>query len=150
MQSSKNENARRNHYVRSVIRTVWNDMPVHNVWERYQFSLKKLEADCVRDVRSRDGGGSSISWCTDDAEDLEQFLSPSVSRIYAYIVQGRSRGIVWEPLIPVSDICNDGEESNSEINTRFRRDSRGLLEEELHLVQNLGHMQTRLMLKKED
>jgi len=131
MQSSKNENARRNHYVRSVIRTVWNDMPVHNVWERYQFSLKKLEADCVREVRSGDGGGSSISWCDDD-EDLEQFLSPSVSRIYAYIVQGRSRGIVWEPLIPVSDICNDGEESNSEINTRFRRDSRRLLEEELH------------------
>ena len=101
-------------------------MPAHNVWERYQFSLKQLEADCVREVRGNEDGSSSISRCADD--DLEQLLTPSVSQIYAWIVQGRSRGTLWEPLIPVSDIC-DGE--SSEINTRFRRDSRGLLEEEL-------------------
>ena len=121
---SSTENAKRNHYLRTLIRAVWNDMPAHNIWERYQFSLKGLEADCVREMQRSIG---RPPWCT-SALNVEQLLDPSVRQIYAWIVHGRSQGIVWEPLIPVADIC-DGE---SDINQRYKRSAKELLEKEIH------------------
>lgn len=122
LQSSA-ENAKRNHYLRTVIRAVWNDMPAHNIWERYQFSLKALEADCVREMQ---GSIGRPPWCMEPV-DVVQLLDPSVQQIYAWIVHGRSQGILWEPLIPVADIC----EGECDINQRYKRNSKELLEKEV-------------------
>jgi hypothetical protein len=121
---SSSDTAKRNHYHRAVIATVWKDMPAHNVWERFQFCLKNLEADCVREMQSGVANGTPPPWKN---VDLEQLLNPSVRQIYAWVLYGRSRGIVWEPLIPVSTICED----ECQVNQRYVRSSKELLEKEI-------------------
>lgn len=120
---SSSANAKRNHYYRSVIATVWNDMPAHNIWERFQFSLKALEADCVREIQSSSG---LLPWMQQKM-NVEHFLNPSTLQICSWLMQSKSHGTAWEPLIPVSSIC-DGE---SFINQKYIRASKDLLEKEL-------------------
>ncbi|KAL3804594.1 hypothetical protein ACHAWO_012269 [Cyclotella atomus] len=126
LQSCSSITAKKNHYHRSVIATIWKDMPAHNVWERFQFSFKGLEADCVRDMQMQ---GSSCSPPWKDV-NLDQLLNPSVHQIYAWTSYGRSRGIVWEPLIPVSNICEDEDEC-CQVNQRYVRTAKELLEKEI-------------------
>lgn len=134
-------NAQKNQFFRSVISQIWTAMPPHSIWERFQFSLKQLEAECVRDMQKsmRDTSGHLPPWCKvsqrnnyGHSHDLfvDQLLSPSIHQIYAWIINGRSDGVVWEPLIPVSSIC-DGPTNTQLINQKYRRTSLELLEKEL-------------------
>ena len=51
----------RNAIIKSTIQSVWKGMPPHGVWERFQFSLKTLEARCVQHVHQGSSSGGSGS-----------------------------------------------------------------------------------------
>ena len=123
--TAQTSNAKRNQFLRSVISPIWGDMPPHNIWERFQFSLKQLETHCVREMQK--SHQEEPPWCKVTAE---QMFNPSVQHIYAWIVCGRSAGILWEPLIPVSSVC-DGPDDSQQINQKYSRASLGLLEKEV-------------------
>ena len=134
-------NARRNQYIRSTLLfPIWNDMPPHSIWERYQFSLKTLEAECVREIQGATASGEGRldpPWCqvTSQQQLLHQLLCPTVHQIYDWILHGKSNGIVWEPLLPVPSICSESvaEESSTmqHINQKYRKGSSELLQEEI-------------------
>ncbi|KAL3777651.1 hypothetical protein HJC23_005517 [Cyclotella cryptica] len=135
------KNAENNQFLRSIVSQIWSAMPPHNIWERFQFSLKQLEAECVREMQKslRDSSGELLPWCKVSQRNnyghsqnqlVDQLLSPSVQQIYAWIMYGRSNGVVWEPLIPVSSIC-DGPTKSQVVNHKYKRTSLGLLEKEL-------------------
>ncbi|KAL9184932.1 hypothetical protein ACHAXT_002709 [Thalassiosira profunda] len=131
----------RNKRIKSIIRSVWKGMPPHSVWERYQFSLKTLEAECVREMQAEasGSGGSYIPpWCqhaTDAERVLQQLVCPTVHQIHAWIVAGRSSGTVWEPLLPVQSISSSAYEARSagmqRIELKYRNGSMELLREEV-------------------
>jgi hypothetical protein len=129
--SSKLEtpNAQRNQCIRSLIHPIWRQMPAHSVWERFQFSVKTLEADCVRDNQRK--MGQPTPWCAVDNEEqmINHLLSPSAHQIYDWIQYGKQRGILWEPLLPVPSISS--QDVNGENNQRYRRKTFSLLEEEV-------------------
>lgn len=122
-------NAKRNQCIRSVLQPVWRQMPAHSVWERLQFSLKTLEAGCVRD--NQQTMGQKPPWCCIENEEqlINQLLSPSVQQIHSWILHGKQRGIVWEPLLPVPAISS--QDMNDQTNQGYRRSTFSLLEEEV-------------------
>ena len=128
--SSKHQdspNAQRNQCIRSVLQPVWRQMPAHSIWERLQFSLKTLEAGCVRDNQKN----MEAPWCCIENEEqlINHLLCPSVQQIHAWILYGKQRGIVWEPLLPVSAISS--QDINDQTNQEYRRITFSLLEEEV-------------------
>lgn len=129
--SSKLEtpNAQRNQCIRSLIHPIWRQMPAHSVWERFQFSVKTLEADCARDNQRK--MGQPTPWCSVDNEEqmINHLLSPSAHQIYDWIQYGKQRGILWEPLLPVPSISS--QDVNGENNQRYRQKTFSLLEEEV-------------------
>ena len=122
-------NAQRNQFLRSVIDPVWRQMPAHSIWERLQFSLKTLEAGCIRDNQQEIE--QPPPWCCIETEEvlLNQLLRPSVQQIYAWTIHGRQSGIVWEPLIPVASISS--QDMNDPTNQGYRRSTFSLIEEEV-------------------
>jgi len=117
-------------------------MPPHSVWERFQFSLKTLEGDCVREVQDgavNDGrsGAFMTPWCCQDTKNgdqlLQQLICPTVHQIHAWIIAGRSNGTIWEPLLPVPTISSVSEDYTDyeHMNQKYRRGVLALLSEEI-------------------
>ena len=122
-------NAQRNQCIRSVLQPIWRQMPAHSIWERLQFSLKTVEAACVRDNQKI--MGQQPPWCCIENEEqlINHLLSPCVQQIHAWILHGKQRGIVWEPLLPVPAISS--QDMNDQTNQGYRRRTFSLLEEEV-------------------
>ena len=122
-------NAQRNQCIRSVLQPVWRQMPAHSIWERLQFSLKTLEAGCVRDNQKT--MGQLPPWCCIESEEqlINHLLCPSVQQINAWVLHGKQRGIVWEPLLPVPAISS--QDINDQTNQGYRRNTFSLIEEEV-------------------
>mmetsp|Transcript_24921 Transcript_24921/g.60003 ORF Transcript_24921/g.60003 Transcript_24921/m.60003 type:complete len:823 (-) Transcript_24921:280-2748(-) len=127
--------SKRNQCIRSAIYPIWKSMPPHSVWERFQFSLKTLEGECVREAHNQHTGNSP--WCRHDATHsaeqlLQQTICPTVPQIHAWIIAGQNNGTIWEPLLPVPAISSDT--SNTElqqVNQRYRQGTLSLLQEEI-------------------
>lgn len=121
-------NSQRNQCIRSVLQPVWRQMPAHSIWERLQFSLKTLEAGCVRDNQKNSG---LPPWCCIKNEEqlINHLLCPSVQQIHAWILHGKQQGIVWEPLLLVPAISS--QDINDQTNQGYRRNTFSLLEEEV-------------------
>ena len=127
---------------------------------RYQFSLKTLEAECIRDnhtvLGEENGDGlASLKWtppwcqvptrhnaaCSAQNELIQQLICPTVHQIHHWIVNGRLNGILWEPLLPVPSISESNTQQNSQ---KFRHGTSKLLREEIEfqfrrsLKQHLG------------
>ncbi|KAL7553508.1 hypothetical protein ACHAWF_016814 [Thalassiosira exigua] len=132
--------------VAAAVRTLWRSIPPHGIWERYQFSLKVLEAECVREAQeeaARDGGcappwrrSGSAGAPLSGAEWADRLARDSALReVRAWTAKGREAGTVWEPLMPVSSVSSLSRDHQSEalrrIERRYRGESFELLREEV-------------------
>lgn len=100
---------------------VWSSIPPHSIWERYQFALKTLEADCVRNTSDKPseglGGGQSFP---SSLSRTQQRLN-TVHQELVRIIDGRRHGTIWEPLLPVPNIItSDNYVNGVVINGRYR------------------------------
>jgi len=133
--SSMNKDDIRNQCIRSTINKLWKSMPVHSIWERFQFTLKTCEADCVREVQQQQN--FIQPWCSTSAnisnEQLVQHLvNPTTHEIQAYVLHGRNNGTIWEPLLPVSTISSSTTSGHhEEINQKYKQTTLLLLQEEI-------------------
>ena len=150
----------RNECIKSTIHTLWTNMPSHSIWERFQFSLKTLESDCVREVQYNIMHRQSTSANDDDSEQtadylppwcrttnsnantkeqqhiqlIEQLVNPTSHQIQSYILHGRNHGTLYEPLLPVPTISTYKEDESlemREVNARYRKGTLQLLQEEI-------------------
>ena len=139
------------HIIRSTISTIWKSIPPHTIWERFQFSLKTLEAECVRELTTVFGNSdgeimknsitSSSTTSMQQQQQLQHLAFPSVHQLHSHIMYSRSRGTYWEPLLPVPTIitttCSDngGEYDNElngrKMNERYRHETHQLLRGEI-------------------
>ena len=130
---------------------VWSSIPPHSIWERYQFALKTLEADCiVRNVSS-----SSLSSQT-------QQRPYTVHQELVRIINGRRQGTIWEPLLPVSTIITSDNEVDGVVNVRYREGTLALLRGEVefefrrtfkkqkHSRRELEELRTSMMIPCDD
>jgi hypothetical protein len=113
---------------------VWSAILPHSIWERYQFGLKTLEADCiVRETSDESsdglgGGGQSFS----SSLSLTQQQRPyTVHQELMRIINGRRQGKIWEPLLPVPTIITNDDEVDRVVNGRYRDGMLTLLRGEL-------------------
>jgi phosphorylated CTD-interacting factor 1 len=112
---------------------VWSAIPPHLIWERYQFGLKTLEAECiVRDNTSDEsndglgGGGQSSSLSL-----LQQQRPYTVHQELVRIINGKRQGKIWEPLLPVPTIITNDDEVDGVVNGRYRNGMLALLRGEV-------------------
>ena len=96
--------------VRSIIASTWPSIPPHAVWERYQFSLKALEADCVREAADALYAGSAARAGARGRSG--RGAPPTAREALERILSGRRlRGPpVWEPLLPVPSVFDEGDD----------------------------------------
>ncbi|EJK60791.1 hypothetical protein THAOC_18797, partial [Thalassiosira oceanica] len=113
---------------RRAVDAVWSSMPSHSVWERYQFALKTVEAECVRELRglSRE---PTPSWCIGSREAVaEQLLNPTAGQI----VRWTRENVVWEPLLPVTSVVQNLDDAECRrIDERYRKEAREAMEGEV-------------------
>jgi len=135
--STTNKDDIRNQCIRSTINKLWKAMPVHSIWERFQFTLKSCEADCVREVHNQQSNfiqpWCSISATISNDQLIQHLINPSIHEIQAYILHGRNNGTIWEPLLPVSTISSSSTTSghHEEINQKYKQATLQLLQEEI-------------------
>jgi len=134
--STTNKEDVRNQCMRSTINKLWKVMPVHSIWERFQFTLKTCEADCVREVQQQQSNFIQ-PWCSttssiSDDQLIQHLVNPTIHEIQAYILHGRNNGTIWEPLLPVSTISSSSTSSHhEEINEKYKQATLQLLQEEI-------------------
>ena len=113
---------------RRAVDAVWSSMPSHSVWERYQFALKTVEAEFVRELRgvSRQ---PTPAWCQGSRDDVaEQLLNPTAGQILRWTREN----VVWEPLLPVTSVARNLDDAECRrIDERYRQEARLALEGEV-------------------
>jgi len=112
------------HIIRCTISTIWKSIPPHTIWERFQFSLKTLEASCIRELTTTSttsmlaGGGGvgtevgdinttnhpTIPSSTPPLKQIQQLAFPTVHQLHSHMIYSRRLGTYWEPLLPVPSI----------------------------------------------
>lgn len=63
-----------------------------------------------------------------EADFVRQLLFPSVKEIFHWTENGRSLGIIWEPLLPVASISDS---ESDEMNEKYRKEALSIMREEI-------------------
>ena len=111
---------------RRAVDAVWTSMPSHSVWERYQFALKTVEAECVRELR---GDSRTPAWCRGSRDAVaKQLLNPTAGQILRWTRED----VTWEPLLPVTSVAQNLDNAECrKIDERYRKEAREALEGEV-------------------